>query len=91
MTGINSNSLYSYAFLADMGLQVSGTTTNYNDASATVVNVKGNVYTASDYYNKDYNAVTATKVTNKYNDSVVRNWGATDESTNSGILLTKHH
>lgn len=89
MTGINSNSLYSYAFLADMGLQVSGTTTNYNDASATVVNVKGNVYTASDYYNKDYNAVTATKVTNKYNDSVVRNWGATDESANSGIFVDK--
>ena len=89
MTGINSNSLYSYAFLADMGLQVSGTTTNYNDASATVVNVKGNVYTASDYYNKDYNAETATKVTNKYNDSVVRNWGATDESANSGIYVDK--
>lgn len=89
MTGINSNSLYSYAFLADMGLQVSGTTTNYSDASATVVNVKGNVYTASDYYNKDYNENTATKVTNKYNDSVVRNWGATDESANSGIFVDK--
>lgn len=89
MTGVNSDSLYSYALLADMGLQVEGTTTNYKDASATVVNVKGNVYTASDYYNKDYNDTAATKVTNKYNESVVRNWGATDESANSGIYVDK--
>lgn len=89
MTGVNSDSLYSYALLADMGLQVEGTTTNYKDASATVVNVKGNVYTATDYYNKDYNDAPATKVTNKYNESVVRNWGATDESANSGIYVDK--
>ena len=89
MTGVNSDSLYSYALLADMGLQVEGTTTNFKDASATVVNVKGNVYTATDYYNKDYNDAPATKVTNKYNESVVRNWGATDESANSGIYVDK--
>ena len=89
MTGVNSDSLYSYALLADMGLQVEGTTTNFQDASATVVNVKGNVYTATDYYNKDYNDAPATKVTNKYNESVVRNWGATDESANSGIYVDK--
>lgn len=89
MTGVNSDSLYSYALLADMGLQVEGTTTNFKDASATVVNVKGNVYTATDYYNKDYNDAPATKVTDKYNESVVRNWGATDESANSGIYVDK--
>ena len=74
MAGANSDSLYNYALLADMGLQVSGT------AADTEVNIKGNIYTASDYYNKDYNGKTDTKVTNEYSRTVETKWGSTDES-----------
>ena len=81
MAGANSDSLYNYALLADMGLQVSGT------AADTEVNIKGNIYTASDYYNKDYNGKTDTKVTNEYSRTVETKWGSTDESAYSGIFV----
>ena len=64
-----------------MGLQVSGT------AADTEVNIKGNIYTASDYYNKDYNGKTDTKVTNEYSRTVETKWGSTDESAYSGIFV----
>lgn len=80
MSSATGNSLYNYAILADMGLQVDETT------SGTDVTVKGNVYTASDYYNKDYNRFTNTKVTNKYNDLTTR-WGSVNESAYSGIYV----
>ncbi len=79
MAGADSNSLYNFAFLADMGLQVNPTT------AGTSVRVKGNIYTATDYYNKDYNGSTGTKVTNAYADSVTTKWGSVDESLYSGI------
>lgn len=81
IAGANSDSLYNYALLADMGLQVTGTSAD------TDVNIKGNVYTASDYYNKDYNDDASTKVTNAYNRTVETKWGSTDESAYSGIFV----
>lgn len=81
IAGANSDSLYNYALLADMGLQVTGTSAD------TDVNIKGNVYTASDYYNKDYNDDSSTKVTNEYNRTVETKWGSTDESAYSGIFV----
>lgn len=80
MSSATGNSLYNYAILADMGLQVDETT------SGTDVTVKGNIYTASDYYNKDYNRQTNTKVTDKYNDLTTR-WGSVNESAYSGIYV----
>lgn len=45
--GSELNDLYQFAMVADLGVEISGATSN--------VNITGNVYAASDYYNKDYN------------------------------------
>lgn len=84
MSSASSDSLYNYALLADMGIEVGDST----GASEVNVSIKGNVYAASDYYNKDYNAVTATKVTNAYATTVKNTWGATNSSAYSGIFVT---
>lgn len=81
-----SSNLYSYAILADMGIEIGG-----NDAatkeSPIEVDIKGNIYTASDYYNKDYNGDVATKVTNKYEDETGILRGMTDNSLYSGLYV----
>ena len=61
-SSVASNTLYEYAILADMGVEVG----EDNDNKTTDAQIKGNIYAASDYYNKDYNDVAETKVTNKY-------------------------
>lgn len=77
-----TNSLYEYAILADMGLEVG----DDNDTVATDLQIKGNIYAASDYYNKDYNDTAATKVTGKYDRTGATKWGSTIDSTYSGIF-----
>lgn len=77
-----SNSLYEYAILADMGLEVG----DDDDTVATDLQIKGNIYAASDYYNKDYNDTAATKVTGKYDRTGATKWGSTIDSTYSGIF-----
>ncbi len=82
ITASNSDSLYSYALLADMGLEVSSTADNAD------VTISGNVYTATDYYNKDYNGGgNATKVTNNYTEDAKTTWGTTNDSLYSGIYV----
>lgn len=76
-----TNSLYEYAILADMGLEVGD-----DDTMATDLQIKGNIYAASDYYNKDYNDAAATKVTGKYDRTGATKWGSTIDSTYSGIF-----
>ncbi len=77
-----SNSLYEYAILADMGLEVG----EDDDTTATDLQIKGNIYAASDYYNKDYNDAAATKVTANYDRTGATKWGSTIDSTYSGIF-----
>jgi len=45
--GSELNDLYQFAMVADLGVEITGATSN--------VNITGNVYAASDFYNKDYN------------------------------------
>lgn len=80
MSTVASNSLYNYAILADMGLQVD------DSLGGTNVTIKGNVYTASDYYNKEYNGFDNTKVTEKYAPLTTK-WGTVNESAYSGIYV----
>ncbi len=83
----SSDSLYSYALLADMGLEVDGSSSEAN------VKVTGNIYTASDYYNKQYNADLTTRVTTRYDSSVtslttaVSRLATTNSSLYSGIYV----
>lgn len=87
------SSLFDYAMLADMGLEVDlgdDATNSKNDSTNSNVKITGNIYAASDYYNKDYNADAATKVTSWYEDQANENdlkWGNTDRSINSGIYV----
>lgn len=82
-SSISSNTLYEYAILADMGVEVG----EDNDNRTTDAQVKGNIYAASDYYNKDYNDVAETKVTNKYESKPSTMWGTKDSSAYSGIFV----
>lgn len=82
-SSVASNTLYEYAILADMGVEVG----EDNDNKTTDAQVKGNIYAASDYYNKDYNDVAETKVTNKYESKPSTMWGTKDSSAYSGIFV----
>lgn len=64
-----------------------------NDNKTTDAQIKGNIYAASDYYNKDYNDVAETKVTNKYESKPSTMWGTKDSSAYSGIFVNGkiHH
>ena len=58
-TGTGQNNIFTYAMLADMGVEV-------NQTSPLLI--AGNIYAASDYYNKQYNDETMsdTNTSNKY-------------------------
>ena len=47
------NELYEYSMIADMGIEI--TDANGNSAIGDKVNIAGNIYAASDFYNKTYN------------------------------------
>lgn len=47
------NDLYSFAMLADMGIEITGK--GDNTAYGDRVDITGDIYAASDFYNKDYN------------------------------------
>lgn len=82
-SSVSNNTLYEYAILADMGVEVG----EDNDNRTTDAQVKGNIYAASDYYNKDYNDVAETKVTNKYESRPTTMWGTKESSAYSGIFV----
>lgn len=82
-SSVSNNTLYEYAILADMGVEVG----EDNDSRTTDAQVKGNIYAASDYYNKDYNDVAETKVTNKYESKPTTMWGTKESSAYSGIFV----
>ena len=48
VSSIDSNSLFDYCIIADSGIEIDGTAPGG-------VTIAGNVYAASDFYNKDYN------------------------------------
>ena len=81
-SSVSNNTLYEYAILADMGVEVG----EDNDNRTTDAQVKGNIYAASDYYNKDYNDVAETKVTNKYESKPTTMWGTKEIRAYSGIF-----
>ena len=82
-SSVSNNTLYEYAILADMCVEVG----EDNDNRTTDAQVKGNIYAASDYYNKDYNDVAETKVTNKYESKPTTMWGTKESSAYSGIFV----
>lgn len=82
-SSVSNNTLYEYAILADMGVEVGEDNAN----RTTDAQVKGNIYAASDYYNKDYNDVAETKVTNKYESKPTTMWGTKESSAYSGIFV----
>lgn len=82
-SSVSNNTLYEYAILADMGVEVG----EDNDNRTTDAQVKGNIYAASDYYNKDYNDLAETKVTNKYESKPTTMWGTKESSAYSGIFV----
>ena len=84
ISGTKADSLYEYAILADMGIEVG----EDDDTQTTDVSINGNIYAANDYYNKDYNADAATKVTTKYDSfsDQTPTWGSTNKSAYSGIF-----
>lgn len=81
MASSSTDSLYNYAILADMGIEVDDATTG------TDVFIKGNIYAASDYYNKEYNAAADKKVTEEYDKAKTTTWGSTNNSAYSGIYV----
>jgi hypothetical protein len=83
LTSAASSELYNYAILADMGVEVGSD----DDTKEADVKVKGNIYAASDYYNKDYNADSDTQVSTKYESAPSTKWGTTDSSAYSGIFV----
>lgn len=82
------NALYEFSMIADMGVEFNRATTG-ND----VISITGNVYAASDYYNKEYNEVPDTNVSSYYNgsaESLVKLSacdGNTEASRYSGIYV----
>ncbi|MDE7367115.1 MAG: hypothetical protein K2N24_07155 [Lachnospiraceae bacterium] len=82
------NALYEFSMLADMGIEFNRATTGKD-----VISVTGNVYAASDYYNKEYNEVSDTNVSSYYNgsaESLVKLSacdGMTEASRYSGIYV----
>lgn len=82
------NALYEFSMLADMGIEFDHATVGKD-----VISVTGNVYAASDYYNKEYNEVSDTNVSSYYDgsaESLVRLSacdGNTEKSRYSGIYV----
>ncbi len=76
----DSNVLYDYALVSDMGLEF------WNDeVTPQEINITGNVYAAADYYNKEYNSSADTRV-NSYDASKQAECrGITETSKYSGI------
>ncbi|MBO5089238.1 MAG: hypothetical protein J6C01_11220 [Lachnospiraceae bacterium] len=54
----NLSALYDFAFVADQGIEIGNATTD--------VTITGNIYAASDFYNKKYNDSTDTDVDSEY-------------------------
>lgn len=55
------NDLYSFALIADMGIEITGK--DGNTAYGNRVDITGDIYAASDFYNKDYNELDDTAKT----------------------------
>lgn len=82
----SSDKLFNYAMLADMGVEITSPDTS-TESTGTSVTINGNIYTASDYYNKSYNGDEDTKVTTKYDTTASIAWGSTDKSVYSGLFV----
>ncbi|MCM1494988.1 MAG: hypothetical protein NC089_04245 [Bacteroides sp.] len=68
----NTNALYSFAMIADMGVEFDRAT-QANQA----ISITGNIYAAADYYNKEYNQTVGTRVSSYYGGTT------TDERLNA--------
>ncbi|SEQ18175.1 hypothetical protein SAMN02910369_01342 [Lachnospiraceae bacterium NE2001] len=59
---VNTDNLFDYCMLADSGVEI-------NEKEGSILNINGNVYAASDFYNKVYNDYSnSTKLTTTQND-----------------------
>lgn len=82
------NALYEFSMISDMGIEFDHATTGKD-----VISITGNVYAASDYYNKEYNEVSDTNVSSYYNGSaeslarLAACDGRTEVSRYSGIYV----
>lgn len=72
------NSLYKFSMIADMGIEFNNATKGNQ-----IVTVTGDVYAASDYYNKDYNTKAGTRVSSHNGDADLD--GIADSSRYSGF------
>ena len=59
------NSLYNFSMIADMGIEFNKATTDNQS-----VTITGDVYAASDYYNKAYNETSGTRVSSHATDAI---------------------
>lgn len=59
-----NNAIYDFSMIADMGIEFNDATNNLQN-----ITISGNVYAASDYYNKEYNESASTRVSNYYDGS----------------------
>ena len=67
------NNLFSFSMIADKGIEITNSK----------VNITGDVYAASDFYNKDYNG-SGTDVTNRDKDDTVKGAISANPALNSG-------
>lgn len=73
-----TNALYDFSMVADRGIEFNNATPNGNDT----ITITGNVYAAADYYNKEYNVDSVTKVSSHDNGDYD---GKEEKSYYSGI------
>lgn len=59
--GGQTNALYDFSMIADMGIEFNHATTGNQ-----VIAIGGNVYAAADYYNKEYNQEAGKRISNYY-------------------------
>lgn len=74
------NSLYNFSMIADMGVEIDKAV---GTGSKNLVTITGDVYAASDYYNKDYNTKAGTRVSIHNGDTGFD--GIADSSRYSGF------
>jgi len=78
---MNNDDVYDYVFISDMGVEIVGDGTLKS-------NINGNVYAASDFYNKDYNNTKATKVSADSINISNKMDGVSEKSMYSGFYVS---
>ncbi|MCR5702243.1 MAG: hypothetical protein K6G76_08880 [Lachnospiraceae bacterium] len=78
---LGNDDVYDYVFISDMGVEIEGIGTKSN--------INGNIYAASDFYNKDYNNDTNTRVAADTVNIINKTDGVSEKSMYSGLYVSK--